>query len=420
MAKSRQLTELRARWVFPGDGPPLADGAVGIDGSRIVAVGPYVGGNGSEAAEVVDLGNAAILPGLVNAHTHLEFSDLTEPLGAPGLPFADWIRSVVAYRGDAERHAAIRRGLDECLRSGTVVIGEIASGQWLPGIEPSAAVSGPPTVSLWPPQVTVFHELLGLAGKRAEIARDAADQFLDNPPVGVRVGLSPHASYSVRLELLTAAVGLSRARRLPLAMHLAESPDEMRLLQRGDGPLRELFIELDVWDPSAIPSGARTLDYLRLLADAERALVIHGTLLDDDEISFLAARAERMSVVYCPRTHARFGFAPYPLEKLLTAGVTVALGTDSRASNPDLSLLDELRFVAARDTIDPQRLLRMATLDGAKALGLADQLGGLAPGRAADLTIVGLPPSDGDPYEHLFDPRSTVLGVIRGGQYSPV
>ncbi len=240
-------------------------------------------------------------------------------------------------------------------------------------------------------------------------------QFLNAPPAGVRVGLSPHASYSVRPELLAAAVALSREHRLPLATHLAESPDEMRLMQRGDGPLRELFIELGVWDASAIPRGTRTLDFLHLLADAERSLVIHGTFLDDEEIAFLAGRRERMAVVYCPRTAARFDFAPYPLAKLLAAGVTVALGTDSRASNPDLRLFDELQFVAARGTVEPQRLLQMATLDGAKALGLAELAVPLAPGRAAELTIIGLPPGGDQPWELLSDSRAAVVGVVRAG-----
>ncbi len=419
MTEPRPTTVLRARYVFPGDGPPLADAIVAIEGSRIIAVAQQRE-NQFAAAEIIDLGNAAIIPGLVNAHTHLEFSDLTEPLSTPGASFADWIQRVVAYRRsrtDTERHAAIRRGLAECARAGTVAIGEIASGRWLESVDPTSAELAAAANSQ-PPDVTVFHELIGLSVERAKAARAEALNFLNNPPAGVRLGLSPHAPYSVQPKLVGHAIRLARARRLPVAMHLAESPDEMQLLREGDGPLRDLFLALGVWDPTAIPRvehGSMILAYLRSLSEAERALVIHGTLLNDEEIQILAWRPERMAVVYCPRTHARFGFASYPLDKLLAAGATVALGTDSRASNPDLSLLDEVQFVAARGTVEPQRLLRMATLDGAKALGLAELAAPLTPGRAGELTIVGLPPGNDQPWELLFDPRAAVVGVVRDG-----
>jgi cytosine/adenosine deaminase-related metal-dependent hydrolase len=206
---------------------------------------------------------------------------------------------------------------------------------------------------------------------------------------------------------------MSRSARIPLAMHLAESPEEMQLLSTGDGPLYDLLNEFGVWDPTAIPRGARPRDYLRLLAEADRALVIHGTYLDDEEIAFLAAHADRMSVVYCPRTHAYFPHAPYPLAKLLAAGVTVALGTDSRASSPDLNLFEELRFAAAHHAIAPDQLVALATLGGAKALGRNHEIGTIAPGKSADLTVVRLPNVEADPYELLFDPRSSVVATVR-------
>jgi cytosine/adenosine deaminase-related metal-dependent hydrolase len=204
--------------------------------------------------------------------------------------------------------------------------------------------------------------------------------------------------------------------QIPLAMHIAESPEEMRLLATGDGPLRDLLQEFAAWDPAAIPPGARPIDYLRLLADADRALVIHGTYLDGEEIAYLAARSDRMAVVYCPRTHAYFPHAPYPLAKLLAAGVTVGLGTDSRASNPDLNLFEEIRFAAAHHSLPPEKILAAATLGGAKALGHDHQVGTLTPGKSADLAIVGLPNIEAEPHELLLDPRSAVTATIRAGQ----
>ena len=154
-----------------------------------------------------------------------------------------------------------------------------------------------------------------------------------------------------------------------------------------------------------------------MLAKSHRALVIHGNYLDDDEIGFLAAHAENMSVVYCPRTHAYFQHDPYPLAKMIAAGVNVAIGTDSRASNPDLSVLADMRFAAKQHPlVPPATLLRMITVNAAKALGRDDEIGTLTPGKFADLAIMKLPRRDAaDPHELLFDPDCCILATIFRG-----
>jgi cytosine/adenosine deaminase-related metal-dependent hydrolase len=186
-------------------------------------------------------------------------------------------------------------------------------------------------------------------------------------------------------------------------MHLAESAEEIELLAAGTGEFQELLDERSMWDAAAIPGGSRPLDYLRLLAEAPRALVVHGNYLEADESDFLAARAERMSLVVCPRTHAYFGHPPYPLADMLAAGVRVALGTDSRASNPDLNLLAEMRHVARiHPKIDPRAIVRMGTLAGAEALGLDWRVGSLTAGKLANAIAVPLPPgATGSPQEML-------------------
>ncbi len=185
-----------------------------------------------------------------------------------------------------------------------------------------------------------------------------------------RAGLSPHAPYSVHPLLLTKLVGLGAAANVPVAMHLAESREELELLARGSGPFRELLDGLGVWSPEVFGGGRRPLDYLKRLAGAPRVLVIHGNYLDAEEIDYLAARAATSSVVYCPRTHAFFAHERYPLAGMLAREVNVALGTDSRASNPDLSLLAEMRFCAASHSDVPAAaILEMATIRGARALG---------------------------------------------------
>ena len=175
---------------------------------------------------------------------------------------------------------------------------------------------------------------------------------------------------------------------------------------------------LSPFPPTLTVPGSTPLDYLRLLARARRALVIHGNYLNDEEIAFLAQQAPRMAVVYCPRTHEWFRHAPYPLEKLLEAGATVALGTDSRASTADLSVLAEMRLVARRHPgIPPAVILRLGTLDGARALGREADVGSLEPGKSANLAVVGLPDGDAaDPHRLLLDSDCPVLRTYVGGE----
>jgi cytosine/adenosine deaminase-related metal-dependent hydrolase len=177
----------------------------------------------------------------------------------------------------------------------------------------------------------------------------------------------------------------------------------MELLRSESGPLRDLLEERGAWEPGGLGIGRRAMDYLRMLTGADRALVIHGNYLDEEEIAYLGRRGERMSVVYCPRTHAWFRHASYPLAKMLAEGVLVALGTDSRASAPDLDLPAEMRAAArAHPSVSPEAIVRMATWNGAKALGIDDELGTLEPGKWARLAIVPLTERDADPYELLM------------------
>jgi cytosine/adenosine deaminase-related metal-dependent hydrolase len=171
------------------------------------------------------------------------------------------------------------------------------------------------------------------------------------------------------------------------------------------------------WDPAARPPGARPLDELRVLSRAHRALVVHGNYLDDEEIAFLGRQRRQMAVVYCPRTHAWFSHTPYPLEKLLAAGAIVALGTDSRASSPDLSLLAEMRHVARGfPVMSRATILELGTLGSARALGLDSRIGTLEPGKRANLAVVALPEDiAADPHELLLDTAGEVLATWVGG-----
>lgn len=409
-----RLWTVRAAWVFPVAAPPLKNGTVTMRGEEIVAVEATPSRPVDEERR-----KSALLPGLVNAHTHLEFSDLPEPLGEPGGRFADWIGTVIAWRkarGEDDR-LDVAKGALELRAVGVALAGEIATSN------NSLYVAGarqPPVA------ICAFREILGLASERADELYAIAERYLEYSRASGNsrfAGLSPHAPYTVRFELFERLVDLCAQRERPVAMHLAESGEELELLRSHSGRLVEFLSARGFWRPDAMPRGARILDYLEVLQRAPSALVIHGTFLDDEEIAFLAQRSDRMTVVYCPRTHARLIGGKYPLEDFLAAGVRVALGTDSRASNPDLSLWNEVRFVRERfPKIASERLLEMATKNGAEALMLADRYGTIAPGRNARLATISLDAAarsasaDRPPWDALFAEASSPRRYVPGGK----
>jgi cytosine/adenosine deaminase-related metal-dependent hydrolase len=392
---------LRARWVVPVDRAAIANGYVIVADGRIAEIGAATSYHGI----VEDIGEVILAPGLVNAHAHLEFSDLRAPLGERGTGVPDWIRRVIAERKRANHDAAaaIAAGIAESAAAGVTTIGEICTA-------PAEAY----VTMTRSPAMVAFQEAIGFSTQRVDSVLANVERRLlaaQSP-----AGLSPHAPYSVHPTLLDRIIGLATARGVPVAMHLAESLDELRLMANGDGMFRVLLEERSMWDPVAIPPNSRTLDYLRRLAQAPRALVIHGNYLDADEIEFMGQRRDSMSVVYCPRTHDYFAHPPYPLAAMRKAGVRVALGTDSRASNPDLDLLRDVRFAAARfPRIAPNDLLRMATIDAAEALGLGEMVGSLTLGKRADMVALSYP-AGVDPVEAIVRGDALVQRVWIGGE----
>jgi aminodeoxyfutalosine deaminase len=389
---------LTARWIFPVDRDPLPDGVLCIAGEQITSVEPA----GSRTADV-HLGNVAVLPGLVNAHTHLDLSGFRQPVPVAG-DFTEWLRAVIAFRRaltPPQIHDHILAGLAESLAHGVTLLGDI-SGQGL-----SAAI-----LADAPLRAVVFHELLGLSGERARLAEQAAGAFLASFPstATCRPGLSPHAPYSVRLELFRAVADLARGHDLPVAVHLAETVEERQLLRTHQGPFVDFLEGLGVWDPAGLVQDA--LEVVALNQDVAHLLLIHGNYLDP------ATLPPGATVVYCPRTHAYFGHAPHPYRQLLERGIRVALGTDSRASSPDLDLLAEMRFLHQLDPhFDGAALLRMATLSGAEALGYAGETGSLTPGKSADLATLPLEDRDeADPHRLILESTATVSNVYFRGR----
>ncbi len=391
---------LKARWVLPVAAPPVDGGVVSINGDRIVGVGTKP----SEDAELRDLGDVVLLPGFVNAHTHLEFSDLAQPLGDPNCALPDWIRWVIANRkSQVSPSTAVCAGLEESVRAGVTTLGEIATSP----VRLADDVKRPDVVG--------FHEVIGFSAARVDSVFADVQDRLSQTPAAYHPGISPHAPYTVHPELLERLVRLAAQRQLPVAMHLAESREELQLLGENSGPFRDLLEERSMWDRAVFASRRQTLDYLRVLAQAPRVLVIHGNYLSQEEMEFLATQ-DHMSVVYCPRTHAYFGHSAYPLQELLQHGVRLAIGTDSRASNPDLSLLGELRYMARSFTdLTPQEIVQLGTIEGARALGFEHKVGSLEVGKLANLTAIRCDVASADPLDVLVHSESPVEKTwIRG------
>jgi cytosine/adenosine deaminase-related metal-dependent hydrolase len=376
---------LTARWVFPVDGPPLDCGIVVLAGDRILAIEA----NGSQTADL-DLGNAAILPGLVNAHTHLDLSGARGQI-PPSPDFTNWLRGVIAHRQSRSREQIeddIRTGLAECLGYGTTLLGDIA-------VEGESWKS----ITQAPVRAVVYYEMIGLGMDRVpRVTADGMNWMQDHrPTLRCRPGLSPHAPYSFHGEFFLAMASVGKM----LAIHLAETEAERELLERRSGPFVEFLRERGVWEPECL---APNFDWiLEQTHTAKDVSFIHANYLDPNTPLPSCA-----TMVYCPRTHAAFGHPPHPFREFLARNVRVALGTDSLASNPDLDLLAEARFIHQRyPDLPGDVILRMATLSGAEALGWADETGSLTPGKSADLVVVPLP--DDEP----ADPHHLVLGSSR-------
>ena len=388
------MTALSADWVVPVEGAPIRDGAVDIDDATgtIAAVGPR-----EALGDSVHYEDAVILPGFVDAHTHLEY-DVYAGFG-DGLGFADWIGLHVQRKARIEledMEAIARAGAMNCLRSGITTVGDCSFS----GASATACAEVGLRAAIY---LEVFGETAAPIAERFEPMRERIAGALSED---VRLGISPHAPYTCTIELYRACDELG----LPVATHLAESDDETEFLRTGQGGW-ESFAELLV--PPAGTTGIRALAEAGLLSS--RVLAAHCVKADDEEIALLAEND--VAVAHCPRSNGILGCGVAPLTALRDAGIRVCIATDSPASTPSFDMFDELRaaIVGARardgrpDALTCAEALELATLGGARALGLDETIGSLVPGKKADLTVLSLADTSFLPWE---DP---VTGAVLGG-----
>jgi len=398
---------LTARWVFPVSSPPIADGAVAIQEGRIVALGTRADLMAAwPGASRFHLPEAALLPGLVNCHTHLELSGLSQPM-ANG-PFAAWLVALIEQRRGtpvAAQAAAALAGARQLVQSGTTCVGEVSTtGQSLAPLR-SLGLRG-----------VVYREILGLAPEEADaryLAAQAELRVMQEAVRGglLRVGLSPHSPYSLSEELFRACGAMLLRSRLPCCIHAAESAEEVEFLSTGRGAIADLlYPAVGCRVPPPRRRARSPIEYLDGLgALAWHPLLVHAVHVDPADIRRMVSSG--VGVAHCPRSNARLSDGVAPVADFLAHGIAVGLGTDSLAGVPTLDLWDEMRAAAAgrAGRLAPREVLEMATLGGARVLGLADQVGSLAVGKRADLIAVSARAVAAS------DPVGSLIAGTRGG-----
>jgi len=396
------LIRYHAAWILPIAEPAIRNGWIAVDHGRIAAYGSPgpAGARGfDDGAREVDLGDVVVLPGLCNAHTHLELSYLHDEV-PPASEFVTWIRGVIAARrtrpdpSGTEILDAVERAVGESTRCGTAIVGDISNT--LVTFEPLArsALAG-----------VVFYELIRFNAPDPMAVVADAQRRLDAlaPTARVRASLAAHAPYSVApLVLRAIRRAVDREPFLPCSVHLSESVEEVEFIRSGNGPWRALLEELGSWDPAWVPPGGSPVDFLDEAGFlGNRVIAVHGVQMTDSDLEKLAARGT--TLVTCPRSNGHTGAGAPPLAEFYASGVRIAVGTDSLASAPDLNVFAELATMRAlAPRVPAASLLESATIEGARALGFDADYGTIEPGKQARLIAVTLPSSNIDVEEYLL------------------
>lgn len=380
----------RSRWVLPIDRAPISGGWVETEAGRIVRIG-----DGPPPGPSEDLGDSALLPGLVNAHTHLELSWMAGRV--PPAPSMDvWIRGLMDLRrigppgGQAESLEAMTRAAVSMRATGTVLVGDISNTLVSPSVLAETGLGG-----------VVFHELLGF--NHPEPAREVREAWERVSAAGaqpdVRYSVVAHAPYSVSPSLFSEIA--RRAQDTPLTVHLAESHEEIQFLKTRSGPIRDMLERLGVWTDAWEPGESDPVQYLaRHGYLREGTIIVHGVYLTDDGLEHV--RRAGAVIVTCPRSNEWVGAGPPRLPHFYGSRAAIAIGTDSLASVASLNMFDELAEMRRlAPELAAETLLDSATRRGAQALGFGREFGTLGPGKRAALVSVGVPPSVRDVEEYL-------------------
>lgn len=407
---------LRARLALPISRPPIEDAAIVLTGERIAWVGRHADLPPGPHGDEHDLGDTALLPGLINAHCHLDYTGMAGLLPPPKR-FTDWLKAIVALKNSwtlDDFAASWRRGAAMLLRTGTTTVADIeAFPELLPRLWPAT-----------PLRVISFRELIALRAREpapAHVER-VMNECLGLPGSEGRIGLSPHAAYTTTPDLLEHAARAAHRRRWRLATHVAESEEEFEMFMYAQGPMFDWLKGQRDMSDCGRGSPVQHLDRLGYLD--ENLLAIHANYLDRHDAAALAGA--RAHVVHCPRSHDYFRHLKFPRAELEAAGVNLCLGTDSLASVRkesaaplELSLFAEMQtFARHAPAVSPENILRLCTVNAARALGRAGELGELAPGALADVIAVPVRASAAQAAEVLVHHTGPVTASIIAGQWA--
>jgi aminodeoxyfutalosine deaminase len=391
---ARQLL-LRARLVLPVSAPLVPDGAVLITRNRILAVGRWRDLAGEHARADLDLGDVILLPGLVNAHCHLDYTDMAGQFLPPKF-FSDWLKLITATKAGwnySDFAQSWLHGAQMLVRTGTTTVADIEA---VPQLLPKAWRSTPL-------RVLSFLEMISLKPDRppSRVLQETIDRIAALGVTRCRAGLSPHAPYTTVPELLRLSSRVARRRRWPLTTHVAEAAMEYEMFVHARGEMFD-WLKRSGRDMTDCGLGSPVAHLERCGMLDSNLLVAHANYLGRHDPALLARRG--VHVVHCPRSHAYFQHGPFPFRRLIRAGVNVCLGTDSLASvhkrrrqTVELNMFEEMQAVAnAQHWLSAKAIVRLATLNGARALGLQGRVGELSAKAFADLIAV---PFTGNPTE---------------------
>jgi cytosine/adenosine deaminase-related metal-dependent hydrolase len=393
----------------------LEDGAVLVTGNRVAGIDRWSVMRALAGVETMDLGDMVLLPGLINAHCHLDYTNMAGQINPPAW-FSDWIKALLALKAHwtySDFSLSWLRGARMLLSHGTTTVVDIEA---VPELLPEV-------LTATPLRVCTLLEMTGVRSRRpAEaILQEVLDQIQAIPPNLNWAGLSPHAPYSTSPELLRRSAEVARLPQWPLATHVAESREEFDMFSHGTGAMFEWLKSQRDMSDCGQGSPLAHLDKQGMLG--ENFLAVHANYLAEGDVGRLSR--SRSSVVHCPRSHAYFGHHPFPLAELARAGVNICLGTDSLASvrvNPGtetvLDLFSEMRqFAGHKSKPSAESLVQMVTTNAARALRRAGQLGQISKGSLADLIAIPFHGSGAKVYDAVVAHAGPVSGVMIDGRW---
>jgi aminodeoxyfutalosine deaminase len=398
---------VRSRVVVPMVGEPIENAAVAIAGNQIAGVGRFEEVRARHGGEVLDLGEQILLPGLINAHCHLDYTLLRGQI-PPQQSFNDWIWAINAHKAALQEEdylTAIAAGLAEAQEFGTTTLVNLeAFPELLPRLQRS------PLRTWWCVEMIDVRRPILVQ----EVAEHLCVWFQAHSEWLGGIGLAPHAPYTASAQLYSDAAAISRKHDLLLTTHLAESHEEIQMFRDANGPLFE-FLK-SIGRPMDDCGDETPLSFLLCNQEInDKWIVAHLNELTEGDFGLLA-RAGKFHVAHCPRSHTFLGHAPFAMQKLRALGLNICLGTDSLASNSSLSLFSEMRELLRKEPwISPREVLEMATVNGARAVGRTHSLGRIRPGFSADL--IAIPAQSGiDVFDAIVAFEGTVPWMMVDGE----